>query len=350
MEKNRKNYEICIVGCGIAGSTLAYNLTPDYDTCIIDKKSPERLGSKPCGNAVHKDWFSDGVDPKPRDFDAVGTEIDSLRLNLPGEKTESRLDRERKGIALDKEKYIKGSLERALDKGAEFIQAKAEPEFNNGDVRGVEANGDAIDADIFVDASGTAASLRKNYKSLSEDAFFSGYREVIDSKPEDRVWDLYLKGGDLVLWTSPLGDRTIIGGIAFQDGRRLENKIGEKKRQLGLDGEEVLESGYGILPSHRPIDLVHGNTVAIGDAGLTVNPLTGGGIGPSVKTANLLSDTLKDGGDLEVFQERYFDEVADGFKKRYFMRRVFLKLMPHLWKPLAKWAHRNYYNGGLADL
>lgn len=343
---SEEDYDICIVGGGLAGSVLASNLSPQFDLCIVEKKRIDDLGSDPCGNAVHRSWFdSDGIAPTPPDFGAVCTEADSIFVHLDGERWRADLSPERRGLVIDKEKYVKGALESALDLGTDFIRGNAKPVFEDGKVRKLKADGTAIEARVYVDASGMSAVLRNNFLSVPKGAFFQGYREILDHGLSQESWHVFQDDPDSVFWAVPMGSRTNIGGAVFRDGVRLKRDIKRLKSRLGFEGTEILEADFGSIPSYRPIELVHGNTVAIGDAGFTVNPITGGGMGPTVRSANILAETFKNGENLENFQHRYLQEVASGYEKNYLLSRFLLSLQPFFWKRVARWALKKFYGG-----
>lgn len=85
--------------------------------------------------------------------------------------------------------------------------------------------------------------------------------------------------------------------------------------------------------------------MAIGDAGLTANPLTGGGIGPTMRAANLLANALQDGEDLEKFQRKYMTEVASGYERNYYLSRALLRLQRLVPERVARWAFKKFYGG-----
>lgn len=343
-------YEVCIAGCGIAGSTLALNLASDFDVCVIERKPIGKLGCKPCGNSVHRAWFEfDGVEPKPSDFDAVSSAVDSIDLCLSGIRMRADLPQERTGLVLNKRRYVRRSLEASLDGGSDFIQGRAEPVLANGKVREVRADGKKVKAEVYVDASGVSAVMRKHFLPTPSGAFFRGYRETVDGELEEKSWHVYQDGPGSAFWASPSGKKTNIGGVAFRDGAKLKNGVRRLKNEIGLEVKEVLDSGFGSIPSHRPVPLVHENVVSIGDSGFTANPLTGGGIGPSVKTSNLLAYSLRRNEGLGNFEEKYLEEVAGSYERNYWLSRLLLKLQPLIWKRVAMWAFEKFYGGKLLE-
>jgi flavin-dependent dehydrogenase len=77
-----------------------------------------------------------------------------------------------------------------------------------------------------------------------------------------------------------------------------------------------------LIPSFKPIRLVYNNLVAIGDAGFTINPITCGGIGPSIYTANMLAGNLKRGEGLGDFETKYWGLLGKKYLKLYYISRA----------------------------
>lgn len=342
----RDNYEVCIIGAGIAGSTLALNLTPDFDVCLIEKKSKNELGKKPCGNAVHKNWFKPkDVKPHPKDFDSIASISKSIKLHQPNEEHETELPPGRELLLLNREKFTQGAVEKAMDQGCDLFTDRANPEIKNEKVREIKTEDKKIKAKTYVDSSGTASVLRKNFEPTPTNSHFTGYREIIDKELDDKTCHAFQYKSTHGLWVFPTNGKTNIGAALFQkNGTNLKNKVKKLKKKLNLE-EKVLRSGHAPIPSQKPLNLVHENTVAIGDAGFTVNPLTGGGIGPSIRAANLLANTLKENKNLEEFQKRYMKKIANGYDRNYYLSRLFLKIPTSLINRMTKWAFKNFYCG-----
>ncbi len=337
---------VCIVGCGIAGSVLAYNLDPRISVIAIERKPLNSLGEDPCGNAVHKSWFDeDWIKPKPADFGAVASVTDSVRLNFPNEALEARLDQGREGIVLNKGDYVKGSLNRAIEDGVKLIQGVARPVLKYGKVNYINVDGRRVESDIYVDASGPAAVIRSNFFSLPQDALFKGYREIIECDHDIHAWQIYQFDRVSAYWAFPFERGLNLGGVAFGGDPDLKEGVEKVKEMWDWVDAKVNHSGYGWIISYKPIGLVYENLVAIGDAGVTVNPVTGGGIGPSVKAASLLAHYINSGESLEKFQKRYMKEIAGNYEKLYYSSRIMHNLQKFSWKRIAKWAFRKFYNG-----
>jgi flavin-dependent dehydrogenase len=114
-------------------------------------------------------------------------------------------------------------------------------------------------------------------------------------------------------------------------GLGFERKLTSFKEEIGLSGARTIDRGYGLIPSYRPIRLVYGNLVAIGDAGFTINPITCGGVGPSVYAANMLAESLKRGDNLDAFEAKYWELLGKKYSKLYYISRAIRRGWLPLW-------------------
>ena len=334
-----KIYDVCIIGAGIAGSSLAYNIAGDLDACVIEKNALNEVGNKPCGEGVHKYWFGGGVRPDPWELGAVVQDIKGVMAHFQGESLKVKLDPDREGIMLDRRKFVRKALLSALDRGCEHIRAEARPKFEGRRIDHVVAGEREIRAKIYVDASGTSAVIRSHYVPNRRGMFAIGYRELVKHRLGDESWHAYAFNNREAYWAFPRGSVTNIG-YASAESSSIRKKLEKFKQRIGFTGK-VIDAGAALIPLHKPIGLVYGNAVAIGDAGFTVNPITGGGIGPSVSVANLLATTLKEGRDLEDFEKEYWTRIGRAYLKFYWLMR-FIRSFP-AWKYVVKRAIRRFY-------
>ncbi|MBE0447831.1 MAG: NAD(P)/FAD-dependent oxidoreductase [Actinobacteria bacterium] len=324
-------YDVCIVGGGIAGSSLAYQLAPDFNVCVIEKKGLDEVGRKPCPGAVERSWFK-GFSPE--DFGAAALRIKSMRLSVGGRSLRVNFD----GYVLNRHRFCRGLLEAALGEGFEWVRGRAEPSFKDG-ISHVRADERRIDAEVYVDASGSSAVLRGCYLPNRREMFALGYMETIDGGDGGDELDIHLLNHREVGWIFPAEHSTNVGYVTA-GARGLDfRKLRSFKREIGLGGARVLERGQKLIPSYKPIRLVYDNVVAIGDAGFTVNPITCGGIGPSIAVANMLAESLKRGKSLEAFEAKYWRSLGKKFEKLHHVNRVLRKGWLPLW-----WAVRTYYD------
>ena len=317
-------HDVCVVGAGIAGSSLAYELVSDFDVCVIEQRDLDEVGRKPCPGAVESSWFQ-GFSPS--DFGAVSLRIRNMRLSIGERSLRVRFH----GYVINRHRFCKGLLEAAISEGCEWVKGRAEPSFENG-INHIRVGKRRIGAEVYVDASGSSAVLRRYYVPNKREMFALGCMETVSERERGDELEIYLINHRETGWVFPAEHSTNVGYVLSGTGvRGLEVRLESFKRWIGLGEARTLERGYGLIPNYKPIGLVHDNLVAIGDSGFTINPVTCGGIGPSVLAANLLAESFKKGEGLEVFEARYWGLLGKKFDKFYRINSVLRKGWLPLW-------------------
>jgi len=328
-------YDICVVGAGIAGSSVAYNLASDFDVCLIEERGLDEVGRKPCPGAVERSWFERF---SPEDFGAVSRCIKSMRLSVGDRSLRVKFD----GYVINRHRLCEGLLEAAFAEGCEWVRGRAKPSFKDG-ISYVRAGKRRIESEIYVDASGSSAVLRRRYLPNRRNMFLLGCMETIDGGDEGDELSIYLLNHRETSWIFPAEHSTNIGYVTVgARGLDFDGRLRSFKKDVGLGGARVLERGFGLIPSYKPVRLVNDNVVAIGDAGFTVNPITCGGIGPSISTADLFAESLKGGKSLDDFEAKYWEILGKTHNKFYHLNRVLREGWIPLW-----WAVRAYYSDNL---
>jgi len=161
---------------------------------------------------------------------------------------------------------------------------------------------------VVIDASGVTAIIRRKMhnnkveKSVQNEDIIVCFREIrsFACEIEDpNFCKIYLTqsvapGG--YVWIFPKGETTANVGLSVQS---VPNNP-HPRRQLYeymlsdslFEGSEVIHKGGGIVPTRRPIWChVANGLLIVGDAACQVNPIHGGGIGPSMMGGYLAATT-----------------------------------------------------------
>ena len=210
-----------------------------------------------------------------------------------------------KGYIIDRVRYGRRVLEKALEYGAEFIQKPVlAPVVERGRVAGVKYDGGKERAQLVVDASGVAgvikSKLPRNWpvaEPVREKMLaFRGILELED-KPERDVIKAYTdqklapKG---YWWEFPEGDGVVNVGLGVRPEYRGQLFLNYRKILERYRVRKILEERGAYDPVQRPpLSLVGPGILVLGDAAPTVDPLTGGGMGSTFEAAFLAARNLE---------------------------------------------------------
>jgi len=308
--------DLLVVGAGTAGTTAAAEAAKKgLRVCIIDTKPGELIGQKVCGDAIGKHHFDRLNMPYPSG-DEFEREMKGMRIFSPDRETLFEIQGEGvTGFMINRHRFGQRLLKRALDSGATLLdQTKAtSPLFRDGRVTGIETEQTGpkgrveISASITIDASGYLGAIRSR---LPQDFGFEStissadlvvlYREIrTEVSWESDLGEIYLTqelapGG--YYWIFDKGNGKVNVGLGVQMTGRHPNPREQLYRhilsQTPFKESKLEQGGGGIVPTRRPMDsLVSDGVMLVGDAACLVNPIHGGGIGPSMLSGKLAAET-----------------------------------------------------------
>ncbi len=317
--KELGQYDIIVAGLGPAGSVALFHAaSKGFKVLGIDIRPWSELWGKPCGDAIGAHHFPNaGLGEPPTHV--VKVRVKAIDIYSPSLRAKYRVYGE--GFIIDRKKlgqYIVGS---ARDKGAEILleAAVVKPVIENGYVRGVvvrlsDGTHAVAYAKTVIDATGNARVIARQ---LPEAIYFRddivpqdlniAFREVVafeDSVIEEpEVLRIYLDkrvapGG--YWWFFPEGKSEANVGLGVQGGRGYPHPASLYDKYLrsklsSMGRYRVIESAGAAVPTRRPAATLVGNGVmVIGDAGYTVNPLHGGGMGYSFYSAYLAVNAFEE--------------------------------------------------------
>ncbi|MCW4000856.1 MAG: NAD(P)/FAD-dependent oxidoreductase [Candidatus Bathyarchaeota archaeon] len=335
-----QKYDAIIVGAGTAGCLAAKTIAQSgLKVALIEKKPKEEVGEKICGDALgdHHLNFLGLEKPTGGELEA---KIDGIQIFSPDENTVFTIaDKDFVGHILNRRLFGQWLLKKATDAGAELMDNTnfRSPLFEKGAVAGVSAKNmktgkvNELHSKVVVDATGYFGMVRKQLpaefgieRDLAPVDVEACYREIRQLKQETtntRFCEIYLNqksspGG--YIWIFPKGGARVNVGI----GAIMRPGYPNPKEQLYstafkkpmFEGSHVLTGGAWFDPVRRPIDNMVGNGVAlIGDAASLVNPIHGGGIGPSMLSGYFAGQQIIEAlGKGEATKEALW-----GYNKRY---------------------------------
>ncbi|MCX8162139.1 MAG: NAD(P)/FAD-dependent oxidoreductase [Candidatus Bathyarchaeota archaeon] len=323
MEHSRV-YDVVVVGAGTGGcSTALFAARQGLKVCIVDVKKESDIGRKVCGDAIGKHHFDNLGLPYP--WDAIINEVKGMRVHSPNRSTVFEIVGEGvSGFMLRRHRFGQNLLREALNRGVELYDSTRalKPILDGGAVVGVigERGGVRVEfkGRVTVDASGVIAVLRRNIpEELLPERFVKpediqvAYREVRtigEGYDEYSYGDIYLSrayapGG--YAWIFPRSDGTVNVGVGIQCKRGYPNPrtlLYKFLDSVRCVGDTVIDSGGGLVPTRRPlVSLVADGFMLVGDSACQVNPIHGGGIGPSMYAGKLAAEAIVEAYDRGLF-------------------------------------------------
>jgi len=308
--------DLLVVGAGTAGATTAAEAAKrGLRVCLVDMKPSELIGQKVCGDAIARHHFDRLNMPYPS-----GEEFErgmkGMRIFAPDRETAFRILGEGvTGFVINRQRFGQRLLKQALDSGATLLdQTRAiTPLLRNGCVTGIEAEQTdpkgrvEIPASITVDASGYSGAIRSRLppdfgleSTISSDDMIVAYREIrTDVSWSSDLGEIYLTqelapGG--YYWIFDKGNGKVNVGLGVQMTEKHPNPKEQLYRyvlsQALFKESKPEQGGGGVVPTRRPMDCLVSNGVMLaGDAACLVNPIHGGGIGPSMLSGKLAAET-----------------------------------------------------------
>ena len=310
-----RSYDVVVIGANVAGSSMSYNLAKaGLKVAMLDLLPSTKIGSDSCG---------DGLDV--HEFKRLGLQVPTgkfvygvvVRGKIIAPDGKSSMTAQGNIKAVHRYHYIQYLKDRAVDSGVELIApARAiSPIFKNEFITGLrfrpvsettsKKDMKEIDSKILVDSSGINACIRKKLPTtwwLSEPLTKKdiaicykesrAFEDPLDEKFIHGHFSSKIAPGGFY-WLATRSNNLMNVGLGINlkymplsPKKQLYNLI--LPRHEFLKKSKIVWHGGGQVPRRRPLGCMVGNgIVAAGDAAVMVNPMNGGGIGPSVFAGKL---------------------------------------------------------------
>ncbi|MEM1551234.1 MAG: NAD(P)/FAD-dependent oxidoreductase [Candidatus Bathyarchaeia archaeon] len=312
-------FDVIVVGAGTAGCLAAKTAAEEgLKVCLVERKAQKEIGEKVCGDALGEHHLKN-VGLGPPQHGELERRIEGVKIYSPDLETVFTVRHEDfSGYLLNRRLFGQWLLRMALDKGAVLFDSTQclEPIIEKGFVTGVLAKnmrtGEKVrfESKAVVDASGFLAVIRRKLpdemgieREIANEDVEACYREIRQLKQEVEGKDyceIYLNqnvtpGG--YTWIFYKGGAKVNAGLGVCMRDKFPNPKGQfYKHVLAnplFDGSLLLDGGAWYDPTRRPLDNMVGNgVIIIGDAACLVNPIHGGGIGPSMISGYLAGKTI----------------------------------------------------------
>jgi len=310
---------VIVVGAG-TGGCLAAKTTAEagLNVCLIERKRKEEIGEKICGDAMGEHHLKNLGLEKPQGGE-LEKRIEGIRIYSPDSETVFTIAHEDfVGYLLNRHLFGQWLLKKALDNGAVLLDSTQclEPIIEKDFVAGVlaknlkTAESIRLRSKVVVDASGFLAVVRRKLPTemgieneVANEDVEACYREIRQLKQETentKYCEIYLNqkvtpGG--YTWVFPKSGAKVNAGLGICMRGNFPNPKNQFYKYILtkplFEGSLLLNGGAWYDPTRKPLDNMVGNGVAIvGDAACLVNPIHGGGIGPSMLSGYLAGKTI----------------------------------------------------------
>lgn len=308
-----------VVGAG-TGGCLAAKTTAEagLKVCLIERKKREEIGEKICGDAMGEHHLKNLGLEKPQGGE-LEKRIEGIKIYSPDLETVFTIAHEDfVGYLLNRRLFGQWLLTMALDEGAILLDSTQclEPTIEKGFVTGVSAKNlktgknVQLRGKVVLDATGFLAVIRRKLpkqmgieNEVANEDVEACYREIRQLRQEaenTKYCEIYFNqnvtpGG--YAWIFPKTGAKVNAGL----GICMRGDFPNPKKQFYkhiltkpmFEGSLLLNGGAWYDPTRKPLDNMVGNGIAIiGDAACLVNPIHGGGIGPSMLSGYLAGKTI----------------------------------------------------------
>jgi len=312
-----EKFDVVVVGAGTAGCMAAKTAAEKgLNVCIIERKKQSDIGRKICGDAIGKHHF-DELGLPPPSGDELERKILGIKIYSPNREVSFTVMGEGlHGYMINRHLFGQRLLKMALDSNVTLLDSTQalEPIVEDGSVVGVSAKNLAsgeklkILGNVTIDASGYTAVLRSKLppeigvdKEVDRSEVEACYREIRELKNEiddSNFIRIYLNqavapGGYIWIFPKRNGRANVGLGVA------MKGEFPNPKQQLYkyvlnqemFEDSRLIDGGAWLVPTRRPLYSMVGNGImVVGDAACQVNPIHGGGIGPSMSGGKLAAE------------------------------------------------------------
>ena len=371
-----KNYDVVIVGAGLAGLQCARLLAGKAArVLLVDCKTDLTRGIHTTGIFVRKTF---------EDFDfpagTLGQPVKKVTLYSPRLKTlqlESEKDEFRVGkMGLIYREFLQECLENGVEfkfgtryVSAEMLDGETVIKFEK---KGAEFE---VKTKVLIGADGANSRVAKDLGLDENKEFIVGYEKVfrrvpLDDEPRLHCFlDARLAPGYLA-WITNDGEEVHVGVGGYAKNFNPREALKEFREEIAakivdLTAADLTETRGGRIPVGGVLrKIACENGLLIGDAAGAVSPLTAGGLDPCMRlsalAANVVEERLKS-GDAKIlldfsgklFRARFFSRVwmrriLSFFSNQMFLELGFMFLRGRIGRRLAK--HIFFGRGSFPDV
>lgn len=300
-------FNVAIIGAGIAGNSLAYELAKKgYKVVVLERK--KEIGGKVCGGLVSKRVL------ELSKTEAILNEIKGAYIIFPNGKEICIGEDKTHAYVLDRDKFDKELAEKAMGEGAEYKLGFFVNKIFNKKIEGLKD----IKFDYIIGADGAKSRVAKIF-NMGEIKYINALQGIGKKLEEDFV-RVYLNNElfpNFFSWVIPTDKEARIG-IGCQDDQ-LKIRMEKFGRMLDIEIKNCKGSiiPIGLRKFYRK------NIALIGDAAGHAKATSGGGIYASLIASKILGKTFP---DFKRYEREFMKEFGKELKKHLIMRKIYSKL------------------------
>lgn len=358
---SERKVDLIVLGAGTAGCLASYTAAKSglENIALIDRKSKDKIGKKVCGDGIgtkHLQFLKEKGLPITEQ-EIIHNRSKTAHLISPDEEKDYALDIKGQLAIIHRHKLGQSLLKGAIDQGVQLFEntrfktLKREKDLVKVYCSKKEADSSIFKAPLIIDATGINSHIRENsnifekFAQLKDDEQYYCYREICKLKKFPKTYldsavfkfsNEITKGGYMWFFHRENREFNLGTGIPKSWSKKLSPKTIYHKHMLSqVQREEVLEFGGGFVPTRHPLPShVKDNIILIGDAGLIVNPLHGGGLGSSIASGYISGKIAAKQIPTEAVKEEdlwpFNQQLLERYGRRYSILDLYRILLQNL--------------------
>ncbi len=315
---------ISVIGAGPVGAYTAYLLAKAGEKVRIFEEHKEIGKPVQCAGIVSKNLAKIiKIDDK-----FVVNKVKGARIYSPNNEFFEVKGSEIEGFVLDREKFDRYWVEKAVDGGAELFLNHRFIENNENELKFEKRN---YKTDILIGADGPLSRVAECNNMLNR-RFWSGLQARIKLEKDKEFVELYMGDHckDGYGWVVPEGNGICRVGVGTTD----KNIVEVFNNFLKRFNKKIINKQSGLIPIYDPkIKIQRGNVYLVGDAAGQTKATTGGGIVVGMSASKILSDCLLNNKN---YEKEFKKKLGRNMRMNLIIRRSLNKFNDNKYNELIK--------------
>ena len=300
-------FDVAIVGAGIAGNSVAYELAKKgYKVIVLEKK--KEIGGKICGGLVSRRVIN------LQKTDAIVNEIKGAYIHFPNEKEICIGGDKTYAYVIDRDKFLYEIAEKAMAEGAIYKLSFSVRKIHQNKIYGKED----IKFDYLIGTDGAKSKVAELF-DMGKINYINAIQGEGKKLEEDFV-RVYLDNElfpNFFGWVIPADEKARIG-LGCQS-KKLKEKINIFARKID---RKISNYKAGLIPCGMR-KFYRKNLALIGDAAGQVKATSGGGIYASLLASKILAENFP---NFKMYERIFMEKFGKELKRHLLMRRIYRKL------------------------